>query len=123
MPDPYKLYLDQMFGLDVAQALREQGYDVVRASETGNARADDQQILQKAISENRLLITLDEHFGDWVILPLHQHPGVIRVKVDPTTSGNVLNLLLPFLRLHHPAQFKDYLVILSEKRAKWIHTA
>jgi predicted nuclease of predicted toxin-antitoxin system len=123
MPDPYKLYLDQMFGLDVAQALREQGYDVVRASETGNARADDQQILQKAISENRLLITLDEHFGDWVILPLHQHPGVIRVKVDPTTSENVLNLLLPFLRLHHAAQFKDYLVILSEKRAKWIHTA
>ena len=44
MPDPYKLYLDQMFGLDVARALRDQGYDVLRASETGNARADDQQI-------------------------------------------------------------------------------
>ena len=123
MPDPYKLYLDQMFGLDVAQALRDRGYDVLRASETGNARADDRQILQKAISENRILITLDEHFGDWVILPLNQHPGVIRVKVDPTTSGNVLNLLLPFLRLHQAAQFKDYLVILSGKRAKWIHTA
>ncbi|MBU1209444.1 MAG: DUF5615 family PIN-like protein, partial [Proteobacteria bacterium] len=50
---PYKLYLDQMFGLDVAQALRTQGYDVLRASETGNARADDQQILQEAIFENR----------------------------------------------------------------------
>ena len=85
MPDPYKLYLDQMFGFDVAQALRDQGYDVLRASETGNARADDQQILQKAISENRILITLDEHFGDWVILPLNEHPGVIRLKVDPTT--------------------------------------
>ncbi len=123
MPDPYKLYLDQMFGLNVAQALRNEGYDILRASETGSARADDQQILQKAISENRILITLDEHFGDWVILPLSQHPGVIRVKVDPTTSGNVLNLLLPFLRLHHPSQFKDYLVILSEKKAKWVLTA
>lgn len=123
MPDPYKLYLDQMFGFDVAQALRDQGYDVLRASETGNARADDQQILQKAISGNRILITLDEHFGDWVILPLNQHPGVIRLKVDPTTSENVLNLLLPFLRLHNGDQFKNYLVILSEKRAKWIHTA
>src|SRR4030065_2257668 len=102
MPDPYKLYLDQMFGLDVAQALRDQGYDVLRASETGNARADDQQILQKAISENRILITLDEHFGDWVILPLSRHPGVIRLKVIPTTSRKILNLLLPFLRLHSP---------------------
>jgi predicted nuclease of predicted toxin-antitoxin system len=115
MPNPYKLYLDQMFGLGVAQALR--------ASETGNARADDQQILQEAIFDNRILITLDEHFGDWVVLPLNRHPGVIRLKVEPTTSENVLNLLLPFLRLHTAHQFKNYLVILSEKRAKWIHTA
>jgi len=86
MPNPYKLYLDQMFGLNVADALRRQSYDVLRASETGSARANDHQILQKAISENRPLVTLDEHFGDWVILPLKQHPGVIRLKVDPTTS-------------------------------------
>ena len=32
MPEPYKLYLDQMFGLDVAQALLTEGYDVLRAS-------------------------------------------------------------------------------------------
>jgi len=68
------------------------------------------------------LVTLDEHFGDWVILPLSQHPGVIRIKIHPTTSEKVLNLLLPFLRRHTQEQFKDHLVILSEKRAKWILT-
>ena len=51
VPEPLKLYLDQMFRLDVAEALRTEGYDVVRASEIGQARADDRQILQKAISE------------------------------------------------------------------------
>ena len=56
-----------MFQVDVAHALREQGYDVLRASETGQARAEDHQILEKAISEKRILITLDEHFGDWVV--------------------------------------------------------
>ena len=123
MPEPYKLYLDQMFSLDVAQALREEGYDVVRASETGLSRADDHQILQKAISEKRILITLDEHFGDWVILPLSRHPGVVRVKVHPTTSENSIKILLPFLRLHKPEQFRNHLLILSEKRVKWILTA
>lgn len=123
MPEPLKLYLDQMFRLEVAQALRNEGYDVVRASEFSQARADDQQILEKAISENRVLITLDEHFGDWVILPLKQHPGVIRLKVNPTTSKNVLRLLIPFLRLQSFEQLKDHLVILSLKRSKWIHTA
>jgi hypothetical protein len=54
VPEPLKLYLDQMFRLEVAQALCDEGYDIVRASD----------------------------FGDWVILPLKQHSGVIRLKAD-----------------------------------------
>ena len=123
MSERFHLYLDQMFRQDVAHTLTGEGHDVVRASEIGQARADDQQILNTAISENRILITLDEHFGDWVILPLSRHPGVIRLKVTPTTSEKVLGLLLPFLRLHSPGEFKDHLVILSPKRSKWILTA
>jgi len=119
----YKLYLDQMFHLDVATALIHEGYDVQRAAETGDSRADDQQILDRAIAENRILVTLDEHFGDWVVLPLSKHPGVIRIKVNPTTSKNVLNILFPFLRRYKARQFENHLVILSEKRSKWILTA
>lgn len=123
MPESLRIYLDQMFQLDVAESLRGEGYDVMRASEFGQARADDQEILQKAIEENRILITLDEHFGDWVILPLKQHPGVIRLKVNPTTSKNVIEILLPFLKLYSSDQLKNHLVILSPKRSKWVHTA
>ena len=123
MPDICRLYLDQMLRHEVAQALRDEGHDVLRATEVGQARADDHQILQKAISENRVLVTLDEHFGDWVILPLSEHSGVIRLKINPTTSENTIKLLLPFLRLHSSDQFKNYLVILSPKRSKWIYTA
>jgi predicted nuclease of predicted toxin-antitoxin system len=112
-----------MLRLDVAQALRSEGHNVVRASEVGQARADDQEILQKSIDENRVLVTLDQHFGDWVILPLSKHPGVIRLKVNPTTSSNIIKLLIPFLRIHTSGQFKNHLVILSYKRAKWVQTA
>ena len=122
MPEQFRLYLDQMFSLDVARTLTEEGHDVLRASEVGQARADGQQILQKAISENRILVTLDEHFGDWVILPLSRHPGVLRLKVTPTTSERVLELLLPFFHLHSPDEFKNHLVILSPKRSKWLLT-
>lgn len=123
MPESLRLYLDQMLRLDVAQALRGEGHDVIRASEVGQARSDDYEILRKAIAENRILVTLDEHFGDWVILPLSKHPGVIRLKVHPTTSENAIKLLLPFLGLHSSEQFKNYLVIFSPMRAKWVHTA
>jgi len=123
MPEPLNLYLDQMLRLDVAQALRNEGHDVMRASEVGQARADDNEILEKAIAENRILVTLDEHFGDWVILPLSKHPGVIRLKINPTTSKNAIDLLTAFLHLHSSPQFKNHLVILSPKRAKWVYTA
>ncbi len=123
MPESLKLYLDQMLQLNVALALRHEGHDIMRSSEVGQARADDHEILQKAIAENRILITLDEHFGDWVVLPLSRHPGVIRLKIHPTTSKNAIKLLIPFLRLHTSEKFRDHLVILSPKRAKWIFTA
>ena len=122
MPESFVLYLDQMIQVEVAQALRRAGHDVLRASEIGQNRADDDQILETAIAQNRILITLDRHFGDWAVLPLHKHPGVIRLKVKPTISKNVIKLLLPFLRAHSPKQLKNCLVILSPKRAKWIQT-
>ena len=64
MPEHLNLYLDQMLRLDVAHALCDKGHDVIRVSEVGQARADDYEILQKAIAEDRILIILDEHFGD-----------------------------------------------------------
>jgi predicted nuclease of predicted toxin-antitoxin system len=123
MPKKMKLYLDQMLRLDVSEALKNEGYDVLRASEIGQARADDDEILKKAIDENRILVTLDEHFGDWVVLPLRKHPGVIRLKVNPTTSNNIISLLIPFFRTHPAKKFENHLVILSSKRSKWICTS
>lgn len=123
MPDLYKIYLDQMFRIEVAQALRAGGHDVVRASEVGQERSDDWEILQKSIAENRILVTLDEHFGDWVILPLSKHTGVIRLKINPTTAQNAIGLLIPFIRVYPPRKLENHLVILSSKREKWIRTA
>ena len=51
MPEPLNVYLDQMLRLDVGQALCGEGHNVIRASEVGQARADDYEILQKAIAE------------------------------------------------------------------------
>ena len=58
MPESHRLYLDQMLRVEVVQALRNEGDDVLRAAEVGQDRADDYQILQKAIAENRILVLL-----------------------------------------------------------------
>ena len=117
-----RLCLDQMFRVELAEQLRSLGHDVVRASEAGQAVADDADVMQFAIRENRTLITIDEHFGDWAILPLDRHPGVIRIKAHPTTTAIVSALLLPFLSQHDQVKFRDHLII-SRSSQRWIKTA
>lgn len=117
------LYLDQMLRADLAELLRSMGHDVVRASETGQARADDALILERARREQRILVTLDEHFGNWVVLPLSKHFGVIRVKAHPSSTENIAKILLPFLSSHSQTDFRDHLVIVSKNRVRWIRTA
>ncbi len=118
-----KLLLDQMIDAQVAIALDRQGWDVVRVSELGLATADDDQILAMAISQDRLLVTLDEHFGDWAVLPLESHPGAVRLKVSPTTSSNILALLVPFLNEHKERSYADHLVIVKPSSTRWIRTS
>jgi predicted nuclease of predicted toxin-antitoxin system len=118
-----KLYLDQMFRLDLATLLRAEGHDVLCAFEAGQATADDTQILQLAINQGRVLITMDEHFGHWAILPLDKHPGVIRLKAHPTTTANIARLLLPFLTANHAEALSNHLVILSSRAQRWIRTS
>jgi predicted nuclease of predicted toxin-antitoxin system len=118
-----RLYLDQMLRVELASLLREAGHDVVRASETGQARADDALILERAVQDQRLLITLDGHFGDWVVLPLSKHFGVVRVKAHPATTENIAKVLLPLLANYSQTDFHNKLVIVSLSRARWIRTS
>ena len=119
---PVAFLLDQMFDRVVRETLLEHGYDVLAVSEIGMATADDSEIMQWAIDNNRTVITLDEHFGDWSIMPLSQHLGVIRLKVNPTTTINCLNLLLPFLERHAASSFQNRLVIVRDRGNRWITT-
>jgi predicted nuclease of predicted toxin-antitoxin system len=116
-------YVDQMFQSDVAEALHRQGHDVIRAADVRQDRADDAEILARAVREGRTLVTLDKDFGDWVVLPLGEHPGVIRVKVHPATTPEVLALLLPFLAAHQQDEFRNHLIILSRTSERWVNTA
>ena len=66
MPEHLRLFLDQMLRREVAEALRNDGHDVLRASDVGQARADDYQILQKTISEDRILVILSPRRSRWI---------------------------------------------------------
>ena len=117
-----RFLLDQMLDSDVANALNQQGFSAVRISELGMARSADDEILAEIKNSGQVLITLDEDFGDWAVLPLKNHPGVIRVKANPATSRHVLDVLIPFLQKHGDDDFNDKLVIISKRGVRRVHT-
>jgi hypothetical protein len=87
------------------------------------SRADDDVILAQAVTDRRILITLDGHFDGWAVLPLREHPGVIRVKGHPATNARVMQVLAPLLTGREAAQFANRLVIASPTRVRWFGTS
>lgn len=80
-----RIYTNENFPLPVAIELRQRGHDVLTTFETGMAgkRIADPEVLAFAISQYRILVTLNRrHF-----IRLHQivpdHFGIIACTYDP----------------------------------------
>lgn len=118
-----QLLFDQMIDADAVGEVRLMGLDVACVADFGMSRANDDEVLGLAIHENRILVTLDEHFGDWMFVKLEKHPGVIRVKAHPTSTEGILSVLVPFLRSHGERDFSNHLVVIGNAKVRWIRTS
>src|SRR5438874_2444649 len=70
---------DESCARPVIQALREAGHDVVAIAEIAKGATDD-QVLERALKEKRVLITEDRDFGELVYARGRSSSGVILVR-------------------------------------------
>ena len=56
------------------------GWDVQTTGDEGLDGADDDTVARAAMSERRVLVTLDLHFGDVRRFAMEQHPGIILLR-------------------------------------------
>lgn len=80
---------NENFPLDAVEALRRAGHDVVwvRADAPG---CTDQQVLARAVSEQRILLTFDKDFGDLAFLAgLPTGSGIILFRLRAGTSAQL----------------------------------
>lgn len=73
-----KLLLDTCIWGGVVKELQSAGHDVVWAGEWSEDPGDD-EILERAHSEERTLVTLDKDFGELAIVYQVPHSGIIRL--------------------------------------------
>lgn len=76
-----KFLADESRAGPVIRALREAGHDVVAIVEVAKG-ATDEQVLERALNEKRVLITEDRDFGQLVYARGRSSAGVILVRFD-----------------------------------------
>lgn len=107
-----KFILDENIGKKVAQYLRTQGYPTQRIREI-NPGIEDSQVLNLALSQNSILITLDKDFGQLIFKLGQKHAGVIFLRMDDQTQENVIKAL-NYVLLNHKDKLETAFLTLTE---------
>jgi predicted nuclease of predicted toxin-antitoxin system len=77
-----RVLLDQGTPRSTAALLRQAGFDAVHTAEIGLAAAADEDVLQRASAEGRVVVTLDADFSSLLALSRAAKPSVIRVRIE-----------------------------------------
>ena len=70
--------VDRCAGRRLTQWLQSQGHDALDARDLG-PDPGDRALLERAVSENRILITMDKDFGELIHLHERPHTGLLRL--------------------------------------------
>lgn len=111
-----RFLVDECTGKSVAAWLREHGHEVFSVFEEARGITDD-EILDKANSENYILITNDKDFGEMVHREKRSHRGVIFLRLKDERSKNKIAALEKLLE-HHGDQLEDLMVVVTESQSQ-----
>ena len=99
-----KFLLDMGMARSTTVFLISQGYDVVHLRDQGLQRLADEAIVEKALSEGRVILTHDLDFGRIVVLSRGKLPSVITFRLEDMRASQVNHYLTDVL-----ARFEDQL--------------
>ena len=91
-----KLLVDVGVGRSVEQWLAANGYDV-RSVRDIDSRMSDEGILALAVSEGRMVITMDKDFGELVYASGQPHSGVLLLRLEDAPSEKKVSVVRSIL--------------------------
>ena len=84
-----KFLVDVGVGKGIEKYLLEEGYDT-KVVRNIDPRMEDEEIIRTAISENRMIITMDKDFGELVYHSSMEHSGVLLLRLEDATGSEKL---------------------------------
>ena len=114
-----RLLVDQNLARRVADALRATGHDAVHVAERGLAAADDDEILELAASENRIIVSEDTDFGALLARAQARLPSFVLLRAaEPLTPEGQVALLVANLPVVENELRDGAIVVLARGRVR-----
>lgn len=88
-----RLLLDQGIGQPAAPMLDELGHDAAHVGARGLAKASDEQILEVARAEERVVVTLDTDFHRLLAMSNAATPSVVRIRIEGLDTARQVELI------------------------------
>jgi predicted nuclease of predicted toxin-antitoxin system len=92
-----KLLLDQGLPRGACALLGDQGHDVLHVGDVGLAAAADEDILDWAVANDRVVVTLDADFHSILARRGAAGPSVVRIRVEGLRAEALATLLAKVL--------------------------
>jgi predicted nuclease of predicted toxin-antitoxin system len=86
--------LDQGLPRSAATLLNERGMDAIHVGDVGMSQAADCEILQFAIKEGRIVVTLDSDFHTLLALSGNSKPSVVRIREEGLKGLSTCELIV-----------------------------
>jgi len=90
---------DESCDFSVIRALRQVGYSVKAIAEVSPSLPDE-HVLELAVAENRLLITEDKDFGEWVFAHQHAMTGVLLIRYPASMRSAMVSAVIDLIGGH-----------------------
>jgi predicted nuclease of predicted toxin-antitoxin system len=114
-----RFLVDECTGPTVARWLRDQSHEVFSVYEEARG-ATDEDILDKAYSENWILITNDKDFGEKVYRDKRPHHGIIFLRLQDERAVSKIGAIEKLLDGYED-QIADAFVVVTETQVRFGH--
>lgn len=109
-----RFLVDECTGAAVTKFLRNRGFNVTDAQETGPG-TDDVDWLSLAVTEDRVLISDDKDFGEAVYRDHLPHTGIVLLRLSKSTPATRVEAVERVLDKHGKSIVGQFIVVTDQK--------
>ena len=111
-----KFLVDVGVGKIVDLWLLNHGYNIKSVRDI-NPRLPDYEILKIAVSEKRMVVTMDKDFGDLVYNSGQPHAGVLLLRLEDASADEKIKIVETILKKYSDKIYNNF--ILDFREGKW----